>query len=197
MPYSEYADWSVFDEEGQRKYLTDAERERFLQYADKQLLQKRALFYYLAFTGVRISEALALRPFHIDTERNVVVVKTLKRRRRHFRCVPIPDKVTRMLLELAPGDDAPIWAIHRVTAWRWIKQAMQEIQTKGPCATCHGLRHSYGVWAAMNALPQPILMRWMGHSAQRSSAAYQQLLGQQEIALAEAMFATHSERLAA
>lgn len=192
MPFSELAEWSVFDERGRRKYLTDSERERFLEYADTMPGYKRALFYFLAFTGCRISEALNMRRFHIDDDRGVVAIMTLKRRKRHIRCLPIPPAVMQMLLELATPVDGRIWNIHRVTAWRWVKQAMRQTNIVG---TCHSLRHSFGVWAAMSSTNPAFIQRWLGHSDIATTSIYLDICGTQEIEMAQRMWLVHSERL--
>ncbi|OAO00362.1 hypothetical protein A8B75_18655 [Sphingomonadales bacterium EhC05] len=192
MAFSELADWSVFDERGRRKYLTNAERERFLRLADTMPDHKRALFYFLAFTGCRISEALNLRGFHIDQDRNVVAIMTLKRRKRHFRCLPIPSPVTQMLLKLPISMEARLWSIHRTTAWRWVKEAMLRTNTVG---TCHSLRHSFGVWAAMSSANPAFIQRWLGHSDIATTSIYLNICGQQEMEMAQRMWLVHSERL--
>lgn len=196
MAFDDIAEWSIFDHQGQRKYLTDSEREAFLAVADTMADHKRALFYFLAFTGVRISEALSLRRKHINTDRNVVVIKTLKRRKQHFRCLPIPPAVTEMLLDLAGNNNDRIWSIHRVTAWRWIKQAMAQTETSGIMATCHGLRHSFGVWAAMSSANPAFIQRWLGHSDIKTTSIYVNICGNQEIEFAKRMWKTHQKRLA-
>src|SRR5258707_755511 len=80
-----------------RKDLNQAERQRLL---DAVHLLKRidALFVRaLAWTGARISEALALTPASFDVERSVVSLRTLKRRMFHLREVPIPPELMRAL----------------------------------------------------------------------------------------------------
>ena len=45
----------------------------------------------------RISEALALRARDVDLEANEVRFRTLKRRKEHWRAVPVPEELTREL----------------------------------------------------------------------------------------------------
>ena len=74
-----------------RKYLTRDERDRFLAAVrahPKPAVQ--TLARTLALTGCRISEALALRACDIDLEANEIRIATLKRRREHWRVVPVP-----------------------------------------------------------------------------------------------------------
>ena len=95
-------DFSLVDGRG-RKYLTLQERTRFLDAArgdPRPEVQTFALT--LVHTGCRISEALALRPEDIDLEAVAVRIRTLKRRREHWRAVPVPEALVHEL-ELVHG----------------------------------------------------------------------------------------------
>ena len=52
----------LYDMRGQRKYLTEHERDRFLNAARSAPTPDRAFCEILAYTGCRLSEALALTP---------------------------------------------------------------------------------------------------------------------------------------
>ena len=56
----------LYDTRGQRKYLTEHERDRFLEAARSTSTSARAFCEVLAHTGCRISEALALTPECVD-----------------------------------------------------------------------------------------------------------------------------------
>ena len=73
--------WQVHDEAGRRKYLSGAERARFLGAADCLPPPMQALCHVLAYAGCRISEALALTIHQVDAERLALTIRTLKRRR--------------------------------------------------------------------------------------------------------------------
>ena len=88
------ANFTLVDERG-RKYLTAAERKRFLAAVrshPKPAVQ--TLARTLAMTGARVSEALAIRACDVDLEANEVRIATLKRRTGHWRAVPLPDSCT-------------------------------------------------------------------------------------------------------
>ena len=56
----------------------------------------------LALTGYRVSEALAIRACDVDLEANEVRIAMLKRRRTHWRAVPIPEDLgTRLSSSIA------------------------------------------------------------------------------------------------
>lgn len=201
MGFQESIDWQIFDSEGKRKYVSQAERIRFLEAADREPKLIKALCYLLTYTGCRISEALSLKRLHIDAERHVVTFQTLKRRKLHFRSVPVPRFVTAMLLDLGIAIDDVIWAVHRSTAWRWIKRIMQYAQIHGPQSTCKGLRHGFGIRAATQSVPPNLIQRWMGHASPHTTAIYLDVVGNEERLFARRMWnentGTHDLRLAA
>ena len=100
---------SLFDRRGRRKYLSAAERARILHEGAGVDRRTRALCQVLALAGCRVSEALALTPQQLDQETGCVEFQTLKRRKPHFRAVPLPDG---LLLELSAlqkvGGSAPL-----------------------------------------------------------------------------------------
>jgi hypothetical protein len=95
----------------------------------------------LAYAGCRISEALALTVHHIDAERFMVTIRTLKRRKLVYRAVPVPQAMIELLRRHA---DTLFWSMHRVTAWRVIKATMRLAGIAGPMACPKGLRHGFG-----------------------------------------------------
>ncbi|MEO1046381.1 MAG: tyrosine-type recombinase/integrase [Pseudomonadota bacterium] len=159
MAYQQSIDWQIFDEAGRRKYVSEDERARFLEAANHEPPKIKALCYLLAYTGCRVSEALSLKRFHIDPERRVITFQTLKRRKLVFRCVPVPRAITEMLLAVKASGEANLWTIHRSTAWRWIKRVMRAANITGPMATCKGLRHGFGIWAATRSVPPNLIQR--------------------------------------
>ena len=81
----------LYEPRGQRKYLTPLERDAFLRAALASAPEVRTFWETLAYTGCRISEALAMDPSHIDLEGGVLFLETLKKRRTGvYRAVPVP-----------------------------------------------------------------------------------------------------------
>ena len=88
----------------------------------------------LAMTGCRVSEALGLRACDVDLEANEVRIATLKRRRTHWRAIPVPEDLVQAL-ELvhrvrraqgsARGATRPLWPITRQTANRQVGALMR------------------------------------------------------------------------
>ena len=178
----------LYDEAGRRKYLNAAERERFLIAAERSTPSECALLYVLAYTGCRISEALALTGHHLDAARDTLTFRTLKRRRTMFRTVPVPPEITAMLLALDRPRDRAFWSMHRTSAWRLVCHVMEAARIDGPMACCKGLRHAFGMRAADQNVPGPVIQRWMGHASLETTAIYIDAVGAEERAFAKRMW---------
>ena len=179
-------DFSLVDARG-RKYLTAEERERFLAAArqdPRPAVQTFALT--LAHTGCRISEALALRAGDVDLAAAEVRFRTLKRRREHWRAVPVPEELTRELdlvhrlrraQSCARSAGALLWPFTRPTASRHIAGLMRAAGIKGPQACPKGLRHAYGVAAVAAGVPLPTVAAVLGHAQLTTTAIYTTAIG--------------------
>ena len=81
----------LFDQAGNRKYLTHDERKAFLKAADRAPREVRTFCHLLHFSGCRISEALALTYDRVDFTDGTVTFESLKKRRGGvYRSVPVP-----------------------------------------------------------------------------------------------------------
>jgi len=178
--FSPIGSWQVLSEDGRRKYLSAAERRRFLIVMDGYPPSLRALGYVLAYSGCRISEALSLATHQIDTDQCRLVFRTLKRRRLVYRAVPVPRSVIEMVTGLGAVSGNRIWTIHRTTAFRHLKRAMEAAGIEGPMACCRGLRHGYGILAASSKVPPNLITKWMGHASGATTAVYLDAVGWEE-----------------
>lgn len=184
-----YADqWQVLDDTGHRKYLSEEERRHFLVAAARLPATGKALCHTLALTGCRVSEALTLARHQLDSERGALTFKTLKRRRIIYRTVPIPEDLMEQLQALPLRDDEHLWSMHRATAWRLVKAAMDLAGITGPMACCKGLRHGFGMHAATCNVPPNLIQRWMGHSSGTTTAIYLDAVGLEEREFASRMW---------
>ena len=172
-------DLQLVDTRG-RKYLTDDERQRFLEaarLAPRPADQTFALT--LAHTGARISEALAVRPIDIDIEAASIQIRTLKCRVEHWREVPVPPELLRALeivqaLRSTPAKAAgkPLWPWSRATAHRKIARTMADADVEGPQACPKGLRHGFGIAAGAAGVPLPTIAAAPGHANLQTTAIY-------------------------
>lgn len=174
------SEWQIYTASGERKYLIASERDRFLKVADASKVEDKALCWVLAYTGCRISEALALQRSQIDAESSVIVFRTLKQRTPTFRAVPVPASLIELVLRLPIHGDGRLWQMHRVTAWRHIKQVMQAAQINGAQASCKGLRHSFGIMGCMRHVPPNLIQKWLGHQSAETTSIYLNALGPEE-----------------
>lgn len=190
----------LYDSQFRRLYINAYERRCFLEVAQKQTPIIRAFCLVLAYSGCRISEALALTPKSLQEEAGVIAFRTLKRRDKHVvREVPVPKSVLREVSgTLAPTPesdqmDQPIWqidgvAVSRQTAYRWIKVVMQDAGIKGKMASPKGLRHGFGIHAMLSGVQLNMLQKWMGHASIETTAIYANAIGKEERDIARRMW---------
>lgn len=176
-----------------RKYLTRSELQRVLATAAQLPEDKRLFVEVLAWSGARISEALALPASRFDLELNSVTLLTLKRRKAVMRDVPLPPPLIAELdavFHLRQRQRSPVraherlWPFHRVTGWRIIKSVMKDAGIMGNQARPHGLRHGFGVGALQAGVPVTLLKRWMGHAKLSTTEIYLDVIGPEEIGFA-------------
>ena len=189
MPEFSNDNLTLYSGAGERKYINQAERRRVLA-AMERLERERALFsLLLAWTGGRISEVLAVCPASFQIERNIVTLRTLKRRRTHFREVPIMPTLmialdhhfdVRALQQDPETAHRRLWSCSRVTAWRFVKRAMLEAGVYGRPACPRGLRHGFGVATLQASVPLNLVQRWMGHARLSTTAIYTSVSGDEE-----------------
>lgn len=185
----------LYNETGDRKYLTSSEWRSFIVTAMGAKEEVSTFALLLAHSGARISEALETTPRRIDFSAQAIVIHSLKRRRPDiYRTIPIPAALLTRL-ELVHGIRAkqldpslagkPIWGWCRTTAWSKIKALMKSAGIYGPCATPKGLRHALAVKGVAEAgVPLNIMQKWMGHARIETTAIYANALGKEERALA-------------
>jgi integrase len=177
--------YSAYDIEGRRKYLTHPEGRRFLKCARKELRAEALFCMTIYYTGMRISEALALTAKDIDYSTGTVRIRSLKKREsREFRRIPVPNALLSGLRQLAcDRTEGLLWNYSRTTGWRIIKRVMSKAEIKGIHATTKGLRHAFGVRGAMAMIPLNLLQLWFGHSQSETTAIYLEVKDDEERAL--------------
>ena len=81
----------LYDALGRRLYLTPGEGAAFLRTAMGHDRLVRTFCSLLYYTGCRISEALHLTPRRVDFADQVIIVESLKKRRKGvYRAIPVP-----------------------------------------------------------------------------------------------------------
>jgi integrase len=189
---------NLYGSAGGRKYLNAAERQRFIESAQRAPPMVRLFCLVLRWSGGRISEVLALTPAAIDIESGTASIETLKRRKRGFvRQVPLPrallsqlNQVFRLRFRQRDPDlaGARLWTWSRTTAWRRVKEVMAVAGITGTPAMPKGLRHGFGVNAFQASVPPHLVQRWLGHASLKTTSIYGDVMGPEERAFAERMW---------
>ncbi len=177
--------WSMYDREGQRKYLTRSEADEFIAAAHRETVPVYSFCWFMAATGCRISEALSITIRNIDFTSEHVIIKCLKKRqKRVYRAIPLPAKLLRRLKEWIAagiiGAKDRLWPWSRMTGYRRITEVMQKANIKGSWATPKGLRHGFGVRAIQSGVPLNLVQRWLGHADMKTTAIYTSAIGPEE-----------------
>ena len=193
------AEMRLFNDEGQKLYLSAEERKRFLSAADLEPREIQVFCHLLHYTGCRPSEALELSPSRILIEEKSIIFRTLKKRqfdnqgrkrKPQFRQVPVPN---RLILDLSLAFDLrrlvgkggkqiqkPLWLFSRATAWRRVKKVMERAGINGPCATSKGLRHGWGVAMIEAGVPITLVRDCLGHADLKTTEIYLSAVGQEK-----------------
>lgn len=180
---------SLYTNSGERKYLNQTERQRFLDCANEQEPMVRLLCHVLVFTGCRLSEALELSKASLYVPEEAILVRSLKKRDLlSFRLIPVPQHLIKELHDWAEVNPFRLFALRRTRGLYYVKKVMRVAEIDGVRATARGLRHTFGAHAIHSGIPLTLLQRWYGHSKLETTAIYTQILGQEERQFAERMW---------
>ena len=190
---------TLFDATGARKYLTASEHAAFLDAAERVNRDSRTLCMTLAYSGCRLSEALALTVDRVDLAAGAVIFETLKKRRAGvYRAVPVPPSLLEALdlvhgiRELqgrrGKGRGVRLWPWSRMTAWRAVHTVMAAAGLSGTHASPKGLRHGFGVAAVSSGIPLNLVQKWLGHAQLSTTAIYADAIGAEEKDIAKRMW---------
>lgn len=188
-------DFSLFDDQGQRKYLNQSERLQFYNCA-KQLQTDRKLFCWMMFfTGARISEVTNLHVSSLDFSNKTVIIQTLKRRKKGvYRQLPLPEFLLDELKAYIVNRNKHLeyrkdrlWYFSTRTASRYIKSVMNEAGIIGVKSSALGLRHGFAV-QAVTKVPITQVQKWLGHALLQTTAIYVSVSGVEERELAKRMW---------
>ncbi len=184
---------SLFDDSGNRKYLTPEERQRFYDATGAVTKDWRMFGLMLYFTGCRISEALNLKVKDIDFSSGAVTLNSLKQRRDDvYRQVPLSDDYLRdldnsfdlrILQKRSKPRNSYIWGWGRKHGYTIIKDVMERAEITGIQATPKGLRHGFAIACLDKGLPLNMVQKWMGHASIETTAIYANATGKEERSL--------------
>ena len=146
--------------------------------------QARLLMLEQWRAGLRVSEALALetRDLHLETARPTLRVRQGKGRK--ARVVPVHPELQAALIaatSFGAVSDGQLVPVSRVTAWRWVQQAVKRATEAGQLPAgrqvgTHTLRHSFARHLLLNGIPLNYLSRWLGHTSIQTTLIYLELV---------------------
>lgn len=195
----------LHDPAGNRLYLNAEERAAFLAAARRQPARDRTLCETLHFTGCRPSELIEITPARVDLSGGTIAIRSLKKRKDAagktklvYRSVPVPPDYLDTL-NTAHGireaqrsrkqAQAPIWPLSRVRVWQIVTRIMIEAGIpNAPQRSPKGLRHGFGINAAVNGIPLHMLQKWLGHAQLSTTAIYADATGKEEQDIAARMW---------
>ena len=164
---------------GLRKYLTPEERSRFRDCVPMLADPIKELFCYAIFcTGCRPTEAHRLLLSSFDLAEGVLVIESLKKRRRGiYREIPVSLQWMKSAVRLLSSHqrrhhEASIWGFSERTGYRAVKTVMKIAGIQGIHATPRGLRHAFGVFHACHKTNPKLIQDWMGHASLETTLIY-------------------------
>jgi len=188
----------IFDNQGQRKYLTPKERDRFIQASLKLTLAEQTFCLLLAYSGCRPSEALELPKGRLDMEMRAVVIRSLKKRRIEavYRVIPLPEWVLEKLYQHSRrlSEHDRLWPWSRGKGWYVVKRVIATLELSGTHACPKGLRHGFGVASVQAGVPLNLVQRWLGHEKLETTAIYANAIGDEEREIAKRFWGEHGSQ---
>lgn len=141
-------------------------------------LKHKTMLCIIYSCGLRCGELLALKPVHIDSKRNIVLLKNAKGKK--DRIVPLSPKILGMLREyyklykpqyyLFEGQKSGTPYNNR-SLQQVLKQALAKASIKKP-VTLHWLRHSYATHLLESGTDLRYIQELLGHSSSRTTEIY-------------------------
>ena len=141
-------------------------------------IKHKAMLSLIYSCGLRCGEMLRLKPEHIDSKRNILIIKQSKGRK--DRITPLSNKIILMLRDY--------YHLHKPKQWLFegqkqgepyderslqnvLKQAILKCQIKKP-VSLHWLRHSYATHLLENGTDLRYIQEILGHSSSKTTEIY-------------------------
>jgi len=153
------------------RWFTQEELLRIFNYADEHYPQLSSLFKFLYYTGMRLSEMLALQWQDIDLHNKIINVYDSKTPS-GYRQIPIRPEVEKILKQFPKCKETNFVFINkRCKVWNHdyiihqFKHILRKvgIDEKGVCV--HTLRHTFASHLAMAGVPLDVIRDLLGHGS--------------------------------
>lgn len=141
-------------------------------------IKHKAMLSLIYSCGLRCGELLSLKPEHIDSKRNLLIIKQAKGRK--DRVAPLSKKVIELLREyykvyqpslyLFEGQEKGTMYDNR-SLQNVLKQALFVANIRKP-VTLHWLRHSYATHLLENGTDLRYIQEILGHSSSKTTEIY-------------------------
>ena len=145
--------------------------------------QTRMAFRIMLKTGLRVSEALALRrvDLHLDQDPPIIIIRADSPGNKALQQVPVPADLLESLRDLASfhGKDRnrPMLDLSRQRIGQVMKDAAVQAGIDPTRAHPHAFRHTYGRNCVLRGVPVPVLQKWLGHASMVDTQRYVELAG--------------------
>jgi integrase/recombinase XerD len=141
-------------------------------------LKHKVMLSLIYSCGLRCGELLALEPIHIDSKRNIILIKNSKGKK--DRIVPLSQKILEMLRTyyklykpkryLFEGQTSGM-PYDKRSLQLVLKQALNKTKIIKP-VTLHWLRHSYATHLLENGTDLRYIQEILGHSSSKTTEIY-------------------------
>ena len=141
-------------------------------------IKHRMMLSLIYSCGLRRSELLNLKPEHIDSKRNLIIIKQAKGRK--DRIAPLSEKIIVMLREYYRAYRPKTWLFEgqfpnepydERSLANVLKQALAKTKIKKP-VTLHWLRHSYATHLLEAGTDLRYIQEILGHKSSRTTEIY-------------------------
>lgn len=141
-------------------------------------LKHKTMLCLMYSCGLRRSELLNLRPFDIDSKRNIVIIRQSKGRK--DRIVPLSAKILEMLRHYYKEYKPLVWLFEgRIDGRRYsefslqcvLKQALEKAGIEKR-VTLHWLRHSYATHLLESGTDLRYIQELLGHNSSKTTEIY-------------------------
>ena len=141
-------------------------------------LKHKVMLSLIYSCGLRCGELIALEPHHIDSKRNIVLIKNSKGKK--DRIVPLSPKILELLREYYKIHKPKNYLFEGQTAGMpydsrslqlVLKQSLKKTCISKP-VTLHWLRHSYATHLLENGTDLRYIQELLGHSSSKTTEIY-------------------------
>jgi integrase/recombinase XerD len=141
-------------------------------------LKHKMMLSLIYACGLRCGELLALKPVHIDSKRNIVLLKKAKGNK--DRIVPLSPKILEMLRQYYKDYKPKIYLFEgQISGSPYdsrslqlvLKQALKKVGIQKP-VTLHWLRHSFATHLLESGTDLRYIQELLGHCSSRTTEIY-------------------------